>query len=456
LPAGGMRIGVLTNNLSVFLQALESVTNTTVLSNPKVLALDKQKGEVNVGAQLGYKTTTTSSTTTTETVAFLPTGTRLIFRPFIGDDGFIRLEIHPEDSSGTIDAAGVPQVTTTEVTSNVMVKDGHTIVIGGLFRDVSSASRGQVPGIGNIPFLGALFRQQQDSTQREEVIILLTPHIIKDDAAYSALSEEQQKRIEDYRVGVRKGMMIWGRERLAETAYQNALASLREPNPNRGMAMWHLNNATNLNPQFVEAMELKEKISGREVTASDNSSIRQFVSKAIISDQGTLQTPPPVMDIMPRRSTTMPTSTAGVATSQPAAVTPVAAVPIMEQFPATQPTTEPSLVELTDATTQPTSQPAVAEDDGGTAPTSTVTAISDDASAQPATQPSGGDELVRAAKALAEAAGHMANAADDLAHYAEVQPGHAKPSAMPTTRRTSKPSNGGTVTVVPLDDGNGN
>src|SRR5205823_5851041 len=126
--------------------------------------------------KLGYLTSTTSATTTTQTVEFLQTGTRLIFRPFIGDDGYIRMEIHPEDSSGSLNAAGIPQEQTTEVTSNVMVKDGHTIVIGGLFRDASSTTRGQVPGLGSIPVLGALFRDQKDSTTREEVIILLTPH----------------------------------------------------------------------------------------------------------------------------------------------------------------------------------------------------------------------------------------------------------------------------------------
>jgi len=188
---GAFRVGVVTDNISVFLSALEGVTDTTVLANPKVLALNKQKGEVIVGNETGYITTTQTETTSTQTVEFLKTGTRLVFRPFISDDGYIRMEVHPEDSSGGLQTAqNLPQKSTTEVTSNVMVKDGRTIVIGGLFRDNSKRTRSQIPVLGNLPIAGVLFRQQADTTDREEVIILLTPHIIKDDDAYAALSAE--------------------------------------------------------------------------------------------------------------------------------------------------------------------------------------------------------------------------------------------------------------------------
>jgi type IV pilus assembly protein PilQ len=288
LPPGGMRIGLLTNNISLFVQALESVTNTTVLANPKVLSLDKQKGYVHVGRSDGYETTTVSSTTSTQTVQFLDSGTTLAFRPFIGDDGYVRMEIHPEDSSGGLTSSNLPFKTTTEVTANLMVKDGHTIVIGGLFRDTSTINRGQVPFLGNIPILGVLFRQQQDQSQRQEIIILLTPHIIKDDSAYAKVSEADQKRVEELRVGVRKGMMIFGRERLAELAYENAVAEAGKPHPDMNLILWHLNIATDLNPTFLEAIEMKEKVSGHQVTDADNSSIRSFVSRAILEDQ-----PPP-------------------------------------------------------------------------------------------------------------------------------------------------------------------
>src|SRR4029078_13430455 len=97
-----------------------------------------------------------------------------------------------------------------------MVKDGHTIVIGGLFRESSISGKSQVPFFGNLPIAGTLFKNQKDQTKRDEVIMLLTPHIVKDDASYSRLSEEALKRADQLRVGVRRGMMPWGRKRLAE------------------------------------------------------------------------------------------------------------------------------------------------------------------------------------------------------------------------------------------------
>jgi type IV pilus assembly protein PilQ len=283
VPPGGLQIGIIHNNLGVFISALESVADTTVLANPKVLVLNKQAGEVQVGQQLGYQTTTVTQTTSTQTVQFLNTGTILSFRPYVGDNGYIRMEIHPEDSTGSV-TNNLPDKTTTEVTSNVMIKDGNTIVIGGMFKDNSQSSRNQVPILGDIPIIGALFRSKTDQTSRQEVIILLTPHIIKDDAAYSKASEEEAKEAEKMRVGVRKGMMWFGRERLAETAYENAEAELAKPKPNIDLVLWHLNCAINLNPKFIEAIDLKEKITGRQVTDVDNSAIRYFVRQQIMAE----------------------------------------------------------------------------------------------------------------------------------------------------------------------------
>ncbi len=280
----GFKIGFVSSSVSVFVSALEDIGQTAVLANPKVLTLNKQKGEVLVGREDGYLTTTVTESTAVQTVEFLQTGTRLVFRPFIGDDGYIRMEVHPEDSDGRV-VSGLPQKTTTEVTTNIMVKDGHTVVIGGLFREGSSTGRSQVPGLGNLPIVGALFRNQNDQTTREEIIIMLTPHIVKDDASYSKASEEAMKDIDKMRVGVRKGMMPWGRERLAESCYNNAVEEMNKPSPDRKRAMWYLDCATNLNPRFLEALKMKEQVSGKELSTVDNSTVRHFVRKQIMAEK---------------------------------------------------------------------------------------------------------------------------------------------------------------------------
>ncbi|HQL76517.1 MAG TPA: secretin N-terminal domain-containing protein, partial [Phycisphaerae bacterium] len=185
VPAGGMSVGVLTNNIAFFIRALERVTDTTVLANPKLLVVNKQKGEVLIGRSDGYiASTTQTETSATATVEFLDSGIRLAVRPFVGKDGYIRMQIHPEDSDGRVIQVGntaLPTKTTTEVTSNVMVRDGHTIVLGGLFRERTVTSRSQVPLVGNVPYVGTLFRSTVDETVREEIIVLLTPRIINQD-----------------------------------------------------------------------------------------------------------------------------------------------------------------------------------------------------------------------------------------------------------------------------------
>lgn len=327
---GGVKVGVITDNVSIFLSALEGITDTTVLANPKVLALNKHKGEVRVGNEFGYRTTVITENAATEQIESLETGTTLVFRPYITEDGYIRMEVLPEDSSGFVDSRGLPQKSVTKVTSNVMVKDGHTIVIGGLFRESTVMNRNQIPILGNIPFAGALFRQQSDITSREEVIILLTPHIIKDDSVYSQMSEKELKLAEQLRIGARRGLMPWGRERLAEGSYEAARKELRKENPNRGKALWHLNCATNLNPRMVEAIQLKEQISGQVVTGSDGSSIRSFVRRAMIED---FQVPVPPAT-MPA---TQPTEVASAPATQPASVAVISA-----PAPATQPVADSS------------------------------------------------------------------------------------------------------------------
>lgn len=387
----GLQVGLVTNNVSLFVKALESTTDTVVVANPKILVLNKQSGEVHVGADIGYRDQSTISeggTSTVGQVSFLTTGTRLLFRPYISSDGYIRMEVHPEESSGSLDSDGLPTKNTSEVTSNVIVKDGNTIVIGGLFREQTVSGRSQTPGLGNMPFVGPLFRKTTDSTQRDEVIVLLTPHIVKDDAAYAAASAEELKAAEQIRVGVRKGMMPWGRERLAESEYEAAQAELRKPEPDVKKALWHLDSATNLYPTFSEAIQLKESLTGRVITDVDSSTIRSFVTRQILMEQAPAATSP-AGNATP--ATTEPPTplihTASVApATQPVEVTTpkVAAA----EAPSTQPVAETESPAVDSATTQapvevsPVVEPATTEP----AAPATVEAPTADNTVEPATQ----------------------------------------------------------------------
>ena len=144
-------------------------------------AVNRHAAQVLVGQKLPYQTVTTVENTSMQNVEFLEVGTSLVFRPFISEDGYVRMEIHPKNSSGIINAQGLPEETTTEVTTNILVKSGNTVVIGGLMESGISSDISQVPLLGSIPFIGRLFRSEKEVETRNEVVVLLTPRIVGDD-----------------------------------------------------------------------------------------------------------------------------------------------------------------------------------------------------------------------------------------------------------------------------------
>lgn len=257
IGSSGLRIGVSSGDVAAFITALESVTDTTILANPKILAINKQLGQVYIGTKIGYiDQTTQTQTSTTQSVQFLDTGTKLSFRPYIGNDGYIRMDIHPKDSSGTLKANDIPDEFSAELATNVMVKDGQTIVIGGLFRDVVVTSRSQIPLLGDLPLIGGLFRGTNDQTTRQEVIVLLTPHII--DEPEETNSDARADDVRRKRFGARDELQWIGRARLAEDRYAMAARYYIE-NDNES-AMRELDIALELRPTYLEAIRLKEKI----------------------------------------------------------------------------------------------------------------------------------------------------------------------------------------------------
>ncbi len=188
LDSGGLELAFLNSNMSEFIEALESVEDTNVIATPRVLVLNKHRAEVQIGKSDGYVSSTITETSTSQNVEFLDTGTILRIRPFISRDGMIRMELHPELSSGEVVEKGdytVPETEITQVTTNVMVRDGCTVIIGGLIREQLSNATSQIPVLGSLPVVGPLFRSSQEqSTVREEVLILLTPHIVHEPETY--------------------------------------------------------------------------------------------------------------------------------------------------------------------------------------------------------------------------------------------------------------------------------
>ena len=278
---GSVKIGYLGNDAAVFVRALDSVTDTTLLATPKVLVLNRQKAELLVGRQLGYLSSTATETSTTQTVEFLDVGTQLTLRPFVSSDNMVRLELRPEVSDGntrTESGFVIPDKETQTLTTNVIVGSGQTVVLGGLFTEDTTVGRRQVPGLGEVPLVGNAFKGQDDTIDRNEIIFLVKPTIMKDQSLY-ALGESAEDEIRTAVLGARRGLLPWSRSKLTATQMRNAMKHLDRGNTDK--ALWSVNLALYLNPTMPEALELKEEITGEQFYYHDFSMLQDAIDSTI-------------------------------------------------------------------------------------------------------------------------------------------------------------------------------
>jgi type II secretory pathway component GspD/PulD (secretin) len=166
-----------------------------VLSNPQILTVNRHAAELLVGSKLPYITTTVTQTGSLQSVSFLEVGTSLVFRPFVSEDGYVRMEVYPKKSSGFINPDGLPEETTTEVKTNILVREGNTVVIGGLMESSMVTQTEQIPFFGSLPLIGEFFQSQRESEIKTEIIVMLTPHIV-DDASLSSRSNSSKQRLQ--------------------------------------------------------------------------------------------------------------------------------------------------------------------------------------------------------------------------------------------------------------------
>ncbi len=281
-----LRAGVVSGDIAVFLRLLDEVTDTTILSTPKILTLNRQSARVLVGEKVGYLSTTSTETATTQTVEFLDTGTQLYMRPFVSDDGFIRMELKPQVSTAEIrtvtDSGGaavtIPDELTNELVTNVMVRDGQTVVLGGLFREATTATRRQVPFLGDIPVLGAPFRGHDDSTERQEIVFLIKPTIVNDQVLLDQ-ADRALATIERVRVGARKGLLPWSREKLTAMYNLEAERLFREGEYVR--ALHKVQRSLSLNPNQANAIQLRERLIGEQSRNPHRSILQEIIDGEI-------------------------------------------------------------------------------------------------------------------------------------------------------------------------------
>ena len=189
---GTASIGTLSSgSFNDVIQALDTFGKSRTLSSPRLAVINNQEASILIGTTTPYTTnatvTNTATTTTSATVSFIDTGVKLHVTPVIHDDGYITMKIKPEISNQeatpyNVPGGGtIPIVDTSEVQTTVRVKDGVTIIIGGLMKDELSNTKNKVPVLGDIPWLGKAFNNENRNLQKTEIVIFLTPHIINGD-----------------------------------------------------------------------------------------------------------------------------------------------------------------------------------------------------------------------------------------------------------------------------------
>jgi type IV pilus assembly protein PilQ len=173
----GLYAQILKNDISLYLSALEKSIGYDLIATPWLTAINHEEAEILIGSKYGYKTSIISETSTVEEVNFLEVGTKLRFIPHINKEGYIRMDIYPSVSEGSV-IDGLPQENTTETRNQVLIKDGKSIVIGGLTKNYNNVVESGIPIISNIPFLGNLFKTKQIQTEKRDIMIIITLNII--------------------------------------------------------------------------------------------------------------------------------------------------------------------------------------------------------------------------------------------------------------------------------------
>jgi type II secretory pathway component GspD/PulD (secretin) len=261
-----LKMGVLANDVAVFLQMLDQVKNTTVLARPSVTVLNRQKAQVNIGAKVGYLSTTQTQTSTTQEVQYIDTGIKLTFRAFISPDGMVRMELNPSivgaeyknvksvTGAGTGDVQ-IPNQTTQELRTNVRVKSGQTIVLGGLFREDAVTTNRQIPVLGDIA--PGAFSGQADKTVRQEVIFLVTPTIVQDPKS-DLDGDKALKVIDAVQTGARAGLLPFSHAQIGGHYQLQALDAWRAGDRER--AGLYADQALRVAPNSPSMIQLREDI----------------------------------------------------------------------------------------------------------------------------------------------------------------------------------------------------
>ena len=210
---GGLQINVLEVDVTAALRALEGLGTLDVLSRPYILTSDNQEASITVGQEVPFirNTRTTETGQTINTIEYDDIGILLTVTPHINPEGLVIMDVYPEISAltGTTvpisEAVNAPVFAKRAASSRVAIRDGQTIVIGGLMEDRNTDTIQKVPILGDIPGLGLLFQRTIHDKVKTELLIFLTPHVARVPDDLKAMSADEQAGAKVIREAVEPG-----------------------------------------------------------------------------------------------------------------------------------------------------------------------------------------------------------------------------------------------------------
>ena len=198
-------------NLQVLARALEADSGANVLSTPNVLTLDNEEAKIIVGQNVpfitgSYTPTAGSATNPFQTIERKDIGLTLKVTPQVAEGGSVKLKIFQEVSSVTREAQLVrsADIITNKrsLESTVLVDDGQIVVLGGLIQDDQQAAVDKVPLLGDIPWIGSLFKYETRNRKRTNLMVFLRPVVLKDDKAAASLTSDRYEYIRNLQRGM--------------------------------------------------------------------------------------------------------------------------------------------------------------------------------------------------------------------------------------------------------------
>ena len=202
----GFNYAVNAASIAATLSALNALTHVNVISTPSLMVLDNKTARLQIGDQVPITTQTATSTVTANTaivnsITMQDTGVILSVTPRINESGRVQLEIEQEVSAvvkTTTSNIDSPTIQQRRVKTTVVVNDGEVLALGGMIQEQATKTSNQLPLLGDIPGVGAMFSNRNNEVKKTELVILITPRVVRDGTESRLVTEEYRRKMNVY------------------------------------------------------------------------------------------------------------------------------------------------------------------------------------------------------------------------------------------------------------------